>query len=162
MNDLFGNPIAEPKILTFEEEYQEYIKSAQWKKKRAQKIAEVGEQCQRCQLTNWSVKIGVHHKTYEHFKNEPMEDLEVLCPECHDLADKERAEEAEQKRLVEKKHKSIIRGFENWMDHGNNEDWRNMNDNHLEWQWQRFLNYIENRTKRHYEIPYWRNPDWNN
>lgn len=36
--------------------------------------------CERCREANLQ---EVHHKTYEHFGNEPLEDLEGLCLSCH-------------------------------------------------------------------------------
>ena len=34
--------------------------------------------------------MEVHHKTYERLGKERRSDLEVLCPRCHRIADRER------------------------------------------------------------------------
>ena len=60
-------------------EYKKYIKSKEWQEKRALKIEEVGF-CQKCGATE---NLHVHHLTYENFKNEKPEDLQVLCKDCH-------------------------------------------------------------------------------
>ncbi len=70
------------------DEYAKYLKSPQWKAKRQEAIAHHGTTCQRCgtkQAPGYSTYyIRVHHKSYEHLGNEPMEDLEVLCVSCHE------------------------------------------------------------------------------
>src|SRR6056297_3246105 len=60
-------------------EYKKYIKSAKWQKKRILKLNEI-DYCEMCGSTE---NLHVHHLTYEHFKNEHMEDLQVLCKKCH-------------------------------------------------------------------------------
>lgn len=144
---------------TFEEEYKEYIASAQWARIREAKIANVGGKCEKCGASKWSARLDVHHKHYRTFKHERMEDLEVLCyPVCHASADNQRHYETEQN----KKHKAIYKGFETWMDNGNNgEKWRDWNNYKLSGEWERFLDYLSNITKRErYNIPFWRNPEW--
>jgi len=159
MNDLFGN-LSDVKEKTFEDEYKEYINSSKWKLKRKQKLAQAGERCGMCGISKWSSKIDVHHRTYDHFKNEPMEDLEVLCPACHVKADELRIKVDKEKRLKKKSKSSIRVGFENWMDRGNNQDWRNFSDSTLEMHWGNFLDQLAGKTGRRYHIPFWRNPEW--
>lgn len=63
-------------------EYEEYLKSPEWQYKRLQKARQAKYTCEICGKV---VKKGfhIHHKTYEHFKNEPLEDLAFLCEDCH-------------------------------------------------------------------------------
>lgn len=35
--------------------------------------------------------LHLHHKTYERLENELIDDLELVCPDCHKIADAERA-----------------------------------------------------------------------
>jgi HNH endonuclease len=89
MKDLFGN-VVEERERTFEDEYDEYIHSLKWRQKAAAAIARAGEKCERCGYTKFSKRLEVHHKTYDRFKHELPNDLEVLCHECHEKADGER------------------------------------------------------------------------
>jgi hypothetical protein len=95
--DLFGNVI-EP--LTREEEYDEYMHSRQWRNKARVALAASGEKCKRCGCSKYTRKLEVHHLTYERFKNELPEDLEVLCTRCHEKADVERGYDEFQRRVI--------------------------------------------------------------
>lgn len=72
--------------------YKEYLQSNQWqgiRKKvfeRALNNAKSGNRygvCERCGYEPKKNCLQVHHKTYLHLFNEPIEDLELLCPKCH-------------------------------------------------------------------------------
>ena len=160
MLDLFDNLVPIEPEKTFREIYVEYINSAQWKRTKEEKIKRSNYQCERCGISKWSVKLEVHHKTYERFKHERFEDLEVLCPKCHALADKERKNEEDNKKEI---HKSkLIIGFENWMDKGNNENWRGMSDDYVCSEWKVFLNRISTKAGKDYSnVPFTRQEDWN-
>lgn len=153
--DLFGN-VYKVEEKTFEQEYQEYINSVSWKHKREQKLKSVGYKCEECGITKWSAHLEVHHLNYDHFKHEWMEDLKVLCPDCHSGADKKRQVQA----LYDRQDSSIIRGFENWMDRGQNDGWRRLSDKKLDRCWRDFMRNMRHRTGRDFEIPYWRSPRW--
>lgn len=70
-------------------DYAKYLKSAHWKAKRKEAIAHYGAKCRRCGAVpspGYSTYyMRVHHKSYAHLGNEPMEDLEVLCLNCHEI-----------------------------------------------------------------------------
>ena len=68
-------------------DYDEYINSIAWKKKRGQRIKIDHYHCQMCGATN--VLLNVHHITYESFGNEDMKDLITLCPACHERVHRE-------------------------------------------------------------------------
>lgn len=155
--NLFGTLEVIPKK-TFDEEYREYIASAQWARIRDAKIESVGGRCEKCGASKWTNRLDVHHLHYRTFKKERMEDLQVLChPVCHESADNERVIEVE----YSKKHKAIYRGFETWMDNGNTTNWRRLNSQILSKDWERFLDYLAHMTKKErYHIPFWRNPEW--
>ena len=95
MRDLFGEETPEP---TFEEQYRAYILSPAWRKRVAAALARASYKCERCERSRFSRKLEVHHKTYERFRAEIPDDLEVVCGECHKAADLERAERTADRR----------------------------------------------------------------
>lgn len=88
--DLFGE-IAPPAPKTREQEYQDYIRSPQWRRQTKAAKARAGYRCERCGRSHLSARLAVHHLTYERLGRERPEDLQVLCFECHQIADEERA-----------------------------------------------------------------------
>lgn len=62
------------------DEYKEYIHSTAWKKKREQALELAGYKCSKCPKTH---RLQVHHLTYDRLFNEEVEDLQVLCFDCH-------------------------------------------------------------------------------
>lgn len=70
------------------QEYEEYLRSPQWQRKRAQALRRAGWQCQRCGL--FGRVLEVHHLTYERLKHELPRDLLVVCHPCHEQEDQER------------------------------------------------------------------------
>ena len=63
-------------------EYNEYIKSDEWKLKTKEAFELYGRNCKRCYSNK---NLQVHHMTYNNFKSEPLSDLCVLCKPCHKL-----------------------------------------------------------------------------
>lgn len=63
--------------------YQGWIKSDEWKKIARNKLKQSGFQCELC---GTGYNLQVHHITYEHIfaESEHMDDLAVLCKECHE------------------------------------------------------------------------------
>ncbi|MCA0455664.1 MAG: HNH endonuclease [Chloroflexi bacterium] len=61
--------------------YRYYLKSAHWQ--RIRKRALIIDS--KCALCNSDKNIQIHHRTYEHFGYEMMEDLTVLCADCHHI-----------------------------------------------------------------------------
>lgn len=70
---LYENPM--PK-----EQYSKYIKSAEWKAKRQERLEMDKYTCRRCGSPYDTV---VHHITYKNIGHEEMEDLITLCSWCH-------------------------------------------------------------------------------
>lgn len=60
--------------------YKEYLQTFHWKRLRTKKLEEYSS---RCQLCNSSSYIQVHHRTYENLGNELLDDLTILCSNCH-------------------------------------------------------------------------------
>lgn len=65
--------------------YNRYLNSSRWQRKRAAKLASVGHRCEKCPSRK---RLEVHHLSYAHFGDEPLEDLQVLCHSCHRRAHK--------------------------------------------------------------------------
>lgn len=69
--------------------YVEYLESEHWRQLRQRKLESVNHRCERCGAYSKRAPTGVlggldvHHLTYERLRNEPLEDLEVLCVRCH-------------------------------------------------------------------------------
>jgi hypothetical protein len=78
-------------IVTKQPEYDQYIKSAQWRNISKLIKGRAGNKCAHCGRS--SSKLEVHHLTYERFGNERMTDLVALCQLCHEEADKKRVAE---------------------------------------------------------------------
>ena len=64
------------------EEMQAYWKSEEWIKMKADLFALRGGRCERCGKTLDSTFVP-HHLSYDHFKEETAEDLQLLCMRCH-------------------------------------------------------------------------------
>jgi 5-methylcytosine-specific restriction endonuclease McrA len=63
-------------------EYDEYLRSPEWREKADAVMERERSLCQRC----GDPAREVHHKTYERIFCEPLTDLEALCVRCHELA----------------------------------------------------------------------------
>jgi hypothetical protein len=63
-------------------EYQEYLKTPEWRAKREWALERAGHRCQVC---NCAGRLHVHHRTYENLGHELPTDLTVLCEACHGL-----------------------------------------------------------------------------
>ena len=115
--DLFGNVTP---LQTWQQEYNEYMRSPAWKNKREVALKSADNKCQKCNHTKHSRRLNVHHITYEHFKNEPPEDLKVVCTLCHKIEDWKRAMET-RRRNDEKLQDARFEGWarkvygDNWM-----------------------------------------------
>lgn len=68
-------------------EYQAYLQSFSWHFKRWLRLNYAGHKCEKCGRRD---KLQCHHKTYERLFRERISDLEILCENCHPIADQER------------------------------------------------------------------------
>jgi 5-methylcytosine-specific restriction endonuclease McrA len=64
------------------DEYNAYMQTPEWKQRRAQVLKRDRHICQACLN---AVASEVHHKTYDHFKQEPLFDLVAVCRPCHEI-----------------------------------------------------------------------------
>jgi hypothetical protein len=72
------------------DKYETVINSFRWRGLKMRLLSQRGKRCQRCNQPRWPLEL--HHKTYERLGEERDDDLELLCSQCHVVADEERAE----------------------------------------------------------------------
>lgn len=63
------------------EQYNAYLRSDSWKRRREKVLRRAGGTCEAC-LERPAVQV--HHVTYEHIFNEPCFELRAVCIQCHD------------------------------------------------------------------------------
>lgn len=63
-------------------DYQAYLRSDWWKRRRKRALVMAEFKCQVC---NSPHQLEVHHRTYTNLGKEEDPDLTVLCGECHSL-----------------------------------------------------------------------------
>ena len=63
-------------------DYSEYLKSEHWQKLRVIALGRAKFCCQVCNAAN--CQLDVQHRTYERLGRERLEDLTVLCRQCHE------------------------------------------------------------------------------
>lgn len=78
--------------------YTDYLKTPHWREKRKYVLESKGRICIECGSTK---KLDVHHLTYKNFGDELMDDLVVICRDCHK---KLHEEERKAKVLFEKEY----------------------------------------------------------
>lgn len=62
------------------ERYRAYLRSAQWREKRAAVLERAGGMCEACRVVPAE---EVHHTTYDHIFDEPLWELRAVCSACH-------------------------------------------------------------------------------
>jgi 5-methylcytosine-specific restriction endonuclease McrA len=70
-------------------DYQTYLRSPEWKKKRERAFKLLGRKCQQCGKTK---SLQVHHLHYDTLYEESAEDVEIACTDCHPVEDIRRAD----------------------------------------------------------------------
>lgn len=64
-----------------DKKYGEYLASREWALKREAVKQRSGGICERCEI---KPSKSVHHVSYAHLYNEPLEDLLDVCEDCHE------------------------------------------------------------------------------
>lgn len=73
--------IQKSKISKWDSEYQDYLKSSEWREKRELVIRRAGNICEGCGKAPIE---EIHHLTYTRVKREMLFDLVGVCKSCHD------------------------------------------------------------------------------
>lgn len=71
-----------PEGKTYRENYEDYIRSKRWERRRVAYFAKFPRACRAC---GSKTQIHLHHHTYKRMGNEMDEDLVPLCEGCHTL-----------------------------------------------------------------------------
>lgn len=81
------NPFAIFKDFDVEDfkEYNRYIRSDEWQRKRQERLQLDWHRCKNC---GGKIGLEVHHKNYSGLRNEDVSGLATLCSECHDKVTK--------------------------------------------------------------------------
>lgn len=61
-------------------DYHAYIASPEWFRLRNRKVKSVGFRCEWCRQVK---NLNVHHLHYRTLGHEDLDDLQVLCRQCH-------------------------------------------------------------------------------
>lgn len=61
--------------------YEDYLETPEWRTVRRLKLAQARHCCQLCNADDRP--LHVHHRTYDRRGQERLDDLLVLCEECH-------------------------------------------------------------------------------
>jgi hypothetical protein len=64
--------------------YTQYLRSELWQQRRQAKLQQAKYKCQYCKERGY---LQVHHLNYDHFGDEQSNELIVLCPAHHWVAD---------------------------------------------------------------------------
>jgi hypothetical protein len=78
-------------MTVWRKKYLTYLHSEAWNEMREAVMWLRGGKCERC----GAAAQELHHKTYERLGRELPADIELLCHDCHVVADKERAARGE-------------------------------------------------------------------
>lgn len=74
------------------QKYREYLKSPQWKalKEKALERSKVNAKsnnihgvCEKCGYEPWRAILQLHHKSYKNIYHETLDDVVLICPQCH-------------------------------------------------------------------------------
>lgn len=122
--DLFTRkPVPPP---TWRERYEALLKSEFWRNLKRQKLAIV-HGCQRCPRRT---QLQLHHLHYERQLGcETLEDVEIVCSNCHRQADRERELEGEEQQRI-----GLLRS--RWAKRHFGTAWREVPTDVIEEEWQ--------------------------
>jgi hypothetical protein len=116
------------------QKYNLYLKSAAWHNTRRILFWQRGK---RCEICGWGSRhLFVHHLTYERLGHERMEDLQIVCQNCHEKADSLRA--TAQSNIREGKR--IDAAFQTWCDK------RGVNEPD-EYEFEKFYDWLERKNE---------------
>lgn len=72
----------------FADRYQHHVASGAWNKLKAEVIELRGQRCQRCRQDKPG--LALHHLHYRTLGHETPDEVELLCADCHEIADAQR------------------------------------------------------------------------
>ncbi len=72
-------------------DYSTYIRSDEWRETATAAKVRADWRCQVCNRPSTDVTLDAHHRTYERLGHELPEDITVLCRDCHELYESNKA-----------------------------------------------------------------------
>ena len=69
----------------FNKTYHAYLKSVDWQKLKFAVYERDNYRCKQCQRSLAKMNGNVHHTTYVNVYDESLDDLELVCKDCHQL-----------------------------------------------------------------------------
>ena len=60
--------------------YRTYVRTMHWRALKTKRLSRAGNKCEQCHGTN---KLEVHHINYKNLYDATLDDLKVMCHECH-------------------------------------------------------------------------------
>jgi len=117
-------------------DYQDYIRSAQWKAIRQVMLKRADGRCENCSSR---LNLEVHHKHYETFKRESFSDLKVLCRSCHRVADQARERRVARELKDLREEQRLANAAETYLDKVYGEGFRE------QWMYDEFDEWLERK-----------------
>jgi hypothetical protein len=105
-------------------DYKRALQSRHWRRLRAIALRHSDGRCERCGKSEVDTKLELHHNTYERLGRELPSDVRLLCPTCHEVADRER----ERRVLRQRRVRQFEAGLETYMCKKYGDDWDDMVD----------------------------------
>lgn len=118
--------------MTHSPEYLEAISSQHWEDLKDAIEMRHGWRCQTCGCDGY---LELHHLHYRTLGRESMSDVRLLCPRCHEFADRKRATETEHRRWWAR--------VDGWASKVYGEDWEEYHDS--EEVEERFVEWLESK-----------------
>ncbi len=111
-------------------EYEVYIKSARWKNLRELLFRVRGKKCEVCGYP--APSLDVHHLDYERFGKERLQDLQIVCRDCHERQDRKRERQQSKRREMRR----LDAAFVTWCERGGIVE-------PDEYEWERFVEWMD-------------------
>jgi hypothetical protein len=138
----------------FDGKYKQVLSSKRWKDLKKDYIDCYGNKCGDCGISGFSRRLELHHIDYRNLGKETIDDVALLCPECHRKEDAERAQYNEIERQCKLDAKIFNAIFNKaWDTHWDNlVRERGYGDGVYHYEWIKFRHYI---FCSHFEVNYW-------
>ena len=126
--------------------YKKYRGSTDWKRRRKFLIKIKGEKCEKC---GDNKSLQIHHLRYKTLGKEQTSDVEVLCFDCHQIADREREEREANKSYVRVEEACFNNAFQTWLEKRYGDLAPKYSDDEIEHE--KFIEWLEGKKDNLYE-----------
>lgn len=97
----------EIKIKEYDYNYKNYLHSDKWYKIRDKVFCRDNNRCTICEATK---NLIAHHKSYDNFGNEKLDDLVTVCETCHEIIHSKRGWNKGKNKVTKKEIDEMIAG----------------------------------------------------